>query len=739
MKDEGGGMKEEGPGRNVESAVPRDDAVRALDPSSLILHPSSLIQLARRRGRNYLKFRVWLMALIHVVLFGLVYGMAFLLRFDFGSSPEFSANLPIFWGTLPWVLGIKFAVFLVAGQYDGWWTYVTFGDLVALVRYSVAATFFVAAAQYFLSLGYHTPRGVIIIDCLGSIAVLGALRGAWRLYREQFWPILNPGNFRWALLVGTDHATGLLANQIQACRELPYRVRGLLAMEDGVVGSRLGQMPILGRLEDVREVAAACAASTVLVTAGALAGSHLRNLMDACKQARLELKIIRPIQDRLGGDHRIPIRDIEISDLLRRAPVQLDMNIIGRLVEGRTVMVTGAGGSIGSEICRHLLRFNPRMLLLVGRGENRIFKVERKLRAICSSAALQPCIADITDEARMRQLFAQFRPEVVFHAAAHKHVPLMETNVGEAIRNNVVGTRTMAEMAHEFGVLNFVFISTDKAVHPTSIMGVSKQIAERFVHAMSQISSTCFTVVRFGNVLGSDGSVVPIFQDQIRRGGPITVTDPRMTRFFMTIPEASQLVLQAAAMGQGGEIFVLEMGEPVKIVDLARDLVRLSGLPENSIEICFTGIRPGEKLYEELYLDDEETLPTAHPKLRAAYHRPYTLPEVRQTIAQLQALIHAPEEELRRKLCEVVEEYAWQVRNASTPLTEATADHGYMVPAPGSMSPVNDGVARGAPHGSNGAPGDPRPAGGCPGAPAPDGNGDAKEPDPGPLPVRGVP
>ena len=433
------------------------------------------------------------------------------------------------------------------------------------------------------------------MDCLGAIAVLGALRGAWRLYREQFWPILNPNEFRWALLVGTDHATGLLASQMQTYRELPYRVRGLLAMEDGAVGSRLGQIPILGRLEDVREVAAACAASTVLVTAGTLAGSRLRNLMDACKESGLELKIIRPIQDRLGGDHRIPIRDIEISDLLRRAPVQLDMNIIGRLIEGRTVMVTGAGGSIGSEICRQLLHFNPRMLLLVGRGENRIFKVERKLRAIYSAAALQPCIADITDEARVRQLFAQFHPEVVFHAAAHKHVPLMETNVGEAIRNNVGGTKIMAEMAHEFGVRNFVFISTDKAVHPTSIMGVSKQIAERFVHAMSQVSSTCFTVVRFGNVLGSDGSVVPIFQDQIRRGGPITVTDPRMTRFFMTIPEASQLVLQAAAMGQGGEIFVLEMGEPVKIVDLARDLVRLSGLPEDSIEICFTGIRPGRE------------------------------------------------------------------------------------------------------------------------------------------------
>jgi FlaA1/EpsC-like NDP-sugar epimerase len=600
---------------------------------------------------------------MHLAVFAAVYWAAFLLRFELPVPAE---EMKVFWHTLPWVLAIKFVVFMIAGQYEGWWAYVTFSDLIALVRYTVAATFFIAASQYF-SAFTHTgfiPRSVIVMDCLGSIAVLGALRGTWRLYREQFWPILNPSNFRWALLVGSDHATGVLASQIQSYRELPYRVRGLLAMEDGMVGTRLGQIPVLGKLEDVREVAAACSASTVLATAGTLTGARLRNLMESCKEAGLELKIIRPIQDRLGGDHRIPIRDIEISDLLRRAPVQLDMNIIGRLVEGRTVMVTGAGGSIGSEICRQLLRFNPGMLVLLGRGENRIFKVERKLRGTHAAAALTSCIADITDEARMRQIFNEYHPEVVFHAAAHKHVPLMELNVGEAIRNNVVGTRLMAELCHEYGVRNFVFISTDKAVHPSSIMGVSKQIAERFVHAMSQASSTCFTVVRFGNVLGSDGSVVPIFQDQIRRGGPITVTDPRMTRFFMTIPEASQLVLQAAAMGKGGEIFVLEMGEAVKIVDLARDLVRLSGLPENSIEITFTGVRPGEKLYEELYFDDEETIPTAHPKLRAAYHRAYALSDVRRTIAELEALIHGPETEIRRKLCEVVEEYAWQVHNA---------------------------------------------------------------------------
>ncbi len=271
----------------------------------------------RRRARNYRRPRFWIMAVVHLAVFAVVYWTAFLLCTEF--HPNSGELMQVFWGTVAWVLAVKFIVFLIAGQYDGWWTYVTFGDLIALVRYSLAATFFFAAGQYFLGLGFYIPRSVIVIDCLGGIAVLGGLRGTWRLYREQFWPILNPGDFRWALLVGTDHATGLLANQIQTSGELPYRVRGLLAVEEGAVGSRLGQIPILGRLEDVCEVAAASSASTVLVTAGALAGHSLRNLMDSCKRSGLELKIIRPIQDRLGGDHRIPIRDIEISDLLRRA------------------------------------------------------------------------------------------------------------------------------------------------------------------------------------------------------------------------------------------------------------------------------------------------------------------------------------------------------------------------------------------------------------------------------------
>ncbi|MGD0896518.1 MAG: nucleoside-diphosphate sugar epimerase/dehydratase [Thermoguttaceae bacterium] len=610
-----------------------------------------------------MKPHVWLLAVAHLAVFAVVYRLAFVIRFDswWSVSQEYH---DLFWTTLPWVLGIKFLLFLIFGHFESWWAYVTFADLAALVRTAVVATLVIVGAEYFLGTLLHMPRGVTVMDCIGTIAVLGALRGSWRIYREQFWPIFHAGDQRWALLVGTDHSTGMLAHQIQSHGELSYRIRGLVAVEDLVVESRLGQIPILGKLEDIRDIAAGCRATDILVTAGTLPGPRMRHLMNACQEGGLELKIIRRLEDRFDGDDRLPIRDIEISDLLRRAPVQLDMKVIGKLVEQRVIMVTGAGGSIGGEICRQLLRFNPRQLVLVGRGENRIFKVERELRALQTMTSLCPAIADVADQARMRQIFDSFRPEVVFHAAAHKHVPLMELNVGEAIKNNVFGTKCVADLAHEFGVRNFVFISTDKAVHPSSVMGVSKHLAERYVHAMSQISATKFTAVRFGNVLGSDGSVVPLFQEQVRRSGPITVTDPRMTRFFMTIPEASQLVLQAAAMGNGGEIFVLEMGEPVKILDLARDLIRLSGLPEDAIEITFTGIRPGEKLYEELYFDDEETLPTSHPKLRAACHRPYSLDEVRQAIDELRALIHAPEAVIRGKLHELVPEYAEEAAGA---------------------------------------------------------------------------
>ncbi|MCY2987482.1 MAG: nucleoside-diphosphate sugar epimerase/dehydratase [Planctomycetota bacterium] len=598
-------------------------------------------------------FRVFLLGLGHSGLFVLAYWMAFCLRFDFAVPPD---SREVFWMTLPWVLAVKLAVFFFSGNYHGWWRYVTFADLVVLLRAAGLSLLVVAAADHF-SFSSHIPRVVLVLDCVVTVVALGSLRASWRLFREQVWPLFNPHDCRWALLIGADHSAGLLAHQIQSHAQTKYRIRGLLATDGESTGSHLGGIPIVGTAERLCELAAIHRTTDILVIAGSVPGNRLRQWMEACDAGGLTLKIIPPLQDLFDGDRRIPVRDIEINDLLHREPVQLDSHAVGTLLEGRTVMVTGAGGSIGSEICRQVLRFKPRQLVLVGRGENRIFFVERELQACGTATTLWSCIGDITDVPRMRRLFEEHRPEVVFHAAAHKHVPLMEANVGEAIKNNVLGTRCLADLADQTGVQNFVLISTDKAVNPSSVMGASKQLAERYVHALSQESATRFTVVRFGNVLGSTGSVVPIFQEQIRRGGPITVTDLRMTRFFMTIPEASQLVLQAAAMGKGGEIFVLDMGEPIRIIDLARDLIRLSGLPEEAIEIVVTGTRPGEKLYEELYFGEEETLATSHPKLRAAYHRFDTKDEARQSIAELAALVDGQDASLLRKLHEVVPEF----------------------------------------------------------------------------------
>lgn len=649
----------------MQSSSPRDEIPAAQPGSAAPTAPHAQEALgagpragaaAAKRLRKKRPFgpRVWLLGAGHALVFWLVYWLAFQLRFDFHVPREY---VVLFWFSLLWVFSLKLGIFYLAGHFHGWWLYVTFSDLAALLRAAVLSLLAMATINHF-SMDPQVPRSVLILDFILTVVVLGGLRASWRLFHEQFWSVFEKNGRRRALVIGADDATGILAHQIQSHPRSGYRIQGFVALEGPVTpGARLGQIPVLGSLDGLAELAAAAEATEVLVTAGTLPGARLREVMALCEASGLNLKIIRSAEDRFEGDRRVPIRDIEIADLLRREPVQLDMQRIGELIRGRTVMVTGAGGSIGAEICRQVMRFEPRTLVLVGHGENPIFRIEQELSALGGATRLACEIGDVTDRLRMRQIFATHRPEVVFHAAAHKHVPLMESNVGQAVKNNVLGTKCLADLADQFGVRNFVLISTDKAVHPSSVMGVTKQLAERYVHALSQESSTQFTVVRFGNVLGSDGSVVPLFQEQIRRGGPITITDPRMKRFFMTIPEASQLVLQAAAMGQGGEIFVLEMGEPVRIVDLARDLVRLSGLPEDSIELVFTGMRPGEKLYEELYFEDEQTLPTAHPKVRAAYHRPFQIEEVRAAIADLEASIYAPENVLREKLRRIVPEY----------------------------------------------------------------------------------
>jgi FlaA1/EpsC-like NDP-sugar epimerase len=616
-----------------------------------------LMRTARRLMRLVVQntlLRVGLLGLGHLAVFLTAYWLAFCLRFDFAVPSE---SMEVFWGSVGFVLSLQVCVFYASGHFHGWWRYVTFSDLASLLRAALISLLCISTVNYFF-LGSHIPRSVAIMDCVITIVLIGALRASWRLLREQFWPLFQHDDCRPALLVGTDDATGLLAHQIRTHPRSRYRIRGFLDVTGARVGSSLGGIPVVGTLQDLPAVAITRRITDILVIAGSLSGKRLRSLMDACDEAQLTLKIIPGPEDLFDGGREVPIRSIDINDLLRREPIELDNSAIGQLLEGRTVMVTGAGGSIGSEICRQALRFNPRTLVLVGRGENRIFALERELRSVGSATELVPCIGDVTDEGRMRQIFSRYTPDVVFHAAAHKHVPLMEANPAEAVKNNVGGTRCVADLADEFEVGCFVLISTDKAVYPANIMGATKRLAERYVLALSERSSTRFLVTRFGNVLGSNGSVVPIFQEQIRHGGPITVTDPRMTRYFMTIPEASQLVLQAAAMGDGGEIFVLDMGEPVRIVDLARDLIRLSGLPEHAIEIAYSGIRPGEKLDEKLCTEDEETLPTRHEKVRAAYHRPDSLLSVQRDFAELQQWLEDTDDVIRAKLEELLPEYS---------------------------------------------------------------------------------
>jgi FlaA1/EpsC-like NDP-sugar epimerase len=592
-----------------------------------------------------------LLGLGHTAVFAFSYWIAFGLRFDFQIPSQIVSRM---WASLPAVLVAKLAVFYLMGHFHGWWRYVTFADLTALVRASLLSLLLLVLINHYVP-AVQIPRVVVVLDCLVTALVLGILRASWRLYREH--DLWGNRDRRLALMVGADHLSGVLAHQIHSHPETPYRVVGFLESngDSAHLGTRLGSIPVLGPASSLGEIARSCRATDVLVAADALHGNRLRQLMDDCERNELNLKVIPSVMEQLNG--RPAVRDIEINDLLRREPIQLDLDSLADELAGRTVMVTGAGGSIGSEICRQLLCFRPRRLVLVDYAENNLFLINNELAEKARATDIRPYVINVLSADRLGRLFQQWQPDYVFHAAAHKHVGLMEHNVCECVRNNVFGTKQVADFAHEFHTSKFVLISTDKAVNPASVMGATKQIAERYVHALAQESSTAFIVVRFGNVLGSSGSVVPIFKEQIRRGGPVTVTDERMTRFFMTIPEASQLVLQAASMGKGGEIFVLEMGDQVRIVDLARDLIRLSGVPANSIPIEVIGARPGEKLREELYFDEERMLQTAHPKLRAAYHRPYPVTEVLAAIAELEPVLQSADDVVRNKLQEIVVEY----------------------------------------------------------------------------------
>jgi len=460
------------------------------------------------------------------------------------------------------------------------------------------------------------------------------------------------------LIVGANEAGELLLRAIIRDGRLTYRVLGFIDHDARRLGARIAGVPIIGTLDQTCALAERYGVHEILVAQEGLSGAAVRRLVDEARQADLTVRVLPSYEQLISGKVSIQPRPVSIGDLLRRDPVALDLDSIRRWIDGRVLLVSGSAGSIGSEICRQLLQFAPRRLVLVDRSESGQFFLERELRRRGPRVEIDVCIADVLDRPRIRSVLREHRPHVIFHAAAYKHVPLMEAHPGEAVKNVILATRQLADLALESRTDSFVLISTDKAVNPTSVMGACKRVAERYVQALSVGSLCRFVTVRFGNVLDSAGSVVQIFRQQIAEGGPVTVTHPEMRRYFMTIPEAARLVIQAGAIGHGGHILLLDMGEPVRIVDLAEDMIRLSGLRVGEdIAVEFVGIRPGEKLFEELQLSGEKQLPTCHPKIIVADAGAGDPDRVASAIDDLARLADGAPEMIVARLAQLVPEY----------------------------------------------------------------------------------
>jgi FlaA1/EpsC-like NDP-sugar epimerase len=513
------------------------------------------------------------------------------------------------------LVACRIITFYMHGLFHGLWRYAGLPELKSLIRATTLASLGFVGVGAMLR-GVQMPRSIYVGEWLASIVFVGGARFAIRMLRERkrpTSPLAVP-----TLIVGAGDMGESLLRDVQRQVESRWEIVGFLDDNRRKLGALVREVRVLGLADEatLRRVVEQHNVRLVVLAIPTVAGERIRELLSVCRSLGVQTKTVPSLSHRMTEVAFAALRELSIDDLLRREPVHLDLEQVAHFLAARTVIVTGAGGSIGSELSRQVLWFRPKQLILFDHDENALFHIERELLPHVQGTQLVVAMGDITDRERVEQVFLRYRPHVVLHAAAHKHVPLMERNACEAVKNNVFGTLVVADAAHAAGAAAFVMISTDKAVNPTSVMGATKRVAEMAVQSRNNASQTRHVVVRFGNVLGSAGSVVPLFREQIARGGPVTITHPEMRRYFMTIPEAAQLVLQAGALAAGGEIFVLDMGDPVKIVDLAYDLIELSGMrPDADIQIEFTGLRPGEKLFEELLFSGEAFDKTPHPKI----------------------------------------------------------------------------------------------------------------------------
>ena len=545
--------------------------------------------------------------------------LAFELRFDQGVPPYYDT---LFRKTILIVVGIKLLVFILFGFYDRWWRYVSTRDMWGAVRGVTVASLVADVTVYFASpvADIRLPRSIAVMDWLLLLAFIAGTRLIARSVFERPTPGWLVARGKEVLVVGAGEAARDTIREMHRNPQLGYTPIGLVDDDPRKKNIRIHGVRVLGTTRDLPHLLRDNKPDEVLIAVPSASGEFRRNVVTTTREQGVPVKTLPGLHELISGDIdlALQIRPVQVEDVLGRDAVDVDLDSAAPYVEGKTVLVTGAGGSIGSELCRQLARLAPQRLILVELGEGALFEIERELVDERGFSAAVPVLADVGNGTKMRQVFERYEPSVVFHAAAYKHVPLMEANPLESVRNNALATKVVADAAVEHGAARFVLVSTDKAVNPKTVMGQSKAICEWVVEAYGarEDIATRFVAVRFGNVLGSSGSVIPIFRRQIEKGGPVTVTHPEMTRFFMTIPEAASLVIQAGAIGGEGHVFVLDMGEPVKIIDLAEQMIRLSGKDPDEIGIHFIGTRPGEKLHEELWGDNETVVATAHPKIR---------------------------------------------------------------------------------------------------------------------------
>jgi FlaA1/EpsC-like NDP-sugar epimerase len=624
--------------------------------------------------------------------------LAYQFRFDFDVPTQYQIQIADHWH---WVIALQLGCLFLAGQFSDIYRYFSISEALRLA-YAMLASSTVLYTIRWLDVSYSPPRGVVMVQGILGLLALGGMRGAWRVAYERYYS--KKGRLcsreRRVAIIGAGDAAASLIRDLRAYPRLGLIPVALFDDDPHKWRARLHGIRIVGPPEHIHRIHHRLAFEEVIIALPSASTKRLAEIVSLLQKHRIKHVTIPGIDQLTAGNVSISqLRNVRIEDVLGRDPVDLRTDDIRSVLKGQIVLITGAGGSIGSELCRQIARFDLARLLLLEQSEVQLFPIEQELIQRGHGSIIQALIADILDQTRIRAIFAQHRPSVIFHAAAHKHVPLMEAQPSEAIKNNVFGTVRLAEMALEHGVERFLMISTDKAVNPTSVMGASKRLAEVFLQAFAERhrGKTRFAAVRFGNVLGSSGSVVPIFEQQIARGGPVTVTHPDVVRYFMTIPEAVGLVLQSSALGTGGDIFVLDMGKPVKIADLARQMIRLSGLePDRDIEIQFVGLRPGEKLFEELKHIYADCTGTVHPRILRLTNPPTPLEEVRASQAKLQEVLDsATPEQFRSLIAALLPEYTpWVSQPGQTapfsPL--AQADQARVAARRSADTPSADGI-----------------------------------------------